>query len=389
MRPSKNIIDFIHSFEGYHKAMPDGRCTAYPDVGNPSTGEPWTIGFGTTQYRGPGLKKYKRAKVLRGDVLTEAEAETEFLAHVNYVAQVVNRLNPNLNQHQFDAAVSFFHNNGFYNSAGEWSLQAQRLKDGDLARFEIMLPQYTKGGNGVTLAGLVRRRQGELAIWRKGGSKVSKVGWLALTRRNDKYILSAMDNDTALHEHEFTTTAGLISLLRQYPDAGTTVVTKEGWEPAKKELGSPQPSTNVATLIKTTTRLPNNLVQLLLRVGDESIPCVSGQGYAQFFRKPSDPRSVPGNMEPIPQGRYVIGQEEWAGAPGDWNKLHSTPGIGPWWVAITATFSDDRGSFGFHSDYGPVGSAGCVVFQTRDNAERFLSSLRKFKPRYLDVQWGL
>ena len=343
LRPSERIIEFIDGFEGYHKELPNGDCTAYPDPGNTRTGEPWTIGKGTTSYRGPGLKKYGRAKVMKGDVLTRAEAEEEFIAYVNHVGVLVNRLNPNLTQNQFDACVSFFHNNGFYKPIdGSWSLQAERLRGGELALFAARLPQYNKGADGVPLAGLVRRRAGELAIWKEGGSKVSKVGWLALTRRGDKYILSALDGDTALHEHEFKTTAQLISLLRQYPDAGTTVVTKEDWEPPKKEIGSPQVDTRVATLVKTSTRLPNNLVQLLLRIGDESIPCVSGQGYAQFFRKPSDPRSVPGNMEPIPQGRYVIGTEDWAGAPGDWNRLHSTPGIGPWWVAITATFSDDR-----------------------------------------------
>jgi lysozyme len=378
VKPSPQVIKFIHSFEGYHRKLPNGDCTAYPDPGS-KDGKPWTIGYGTTIYRAAGLAKYGRQTVAKGDTLTEAQAKTEFDAAVHYFGSVAQQTNPNLTQNQYDALVSFFYN------AGVNTPQTERVRKGDFAAFEARLPSYNKGGDGTVMPGLVRRRAAELEMWR--GKKVSKVGWLALTRNNDKYILRAMDGDTAVAQHEFTTTAGLISLLRQYPDAGTTVVTKEDWVPAKTQV-TPPADTKVATLIKTTTKLPGNLTQLLVRVGDETISCVSGQGYAQEFRKPSDPRSRPGSMQPIPQGRYTLGSEEWAGTPGDWTKSFG-PGLGPWWVALTATFSDDRSAFGFHSDYGPEGSAGCVVFQTRSDAEKFLAAIRKHKPRYLDVNWGL
>lgn len=381
MKYSKRCLDVIRSFEGYHRALPSGDCRAYPDVGS-KDGKPYTIGWGTTRYRGAGLARYGRATVALTDVLTRDEAENEFQLAVEMFSAKVNALNPNLTQGQHDAATSFMYN------AGTGTKQSERLAAGDLKGFEAALPLYNKGGDGKVLAGLVRRRAEELALWR--GGSVVKVGWLALTRRNDKNILSAMDGDTVRFEHEWNTTAQLVGLLRQYPDAGTTVVTKENWTaPNEGIIEQPAKDTSVATLVKTSTKLPNNLTQLLLRIGDESIPCVSGQGYAQNFRRPSDPRSVPGNMEPIPQGRYLFGKEDWKGAPGDWTASWG-PGLGPWWVGLSATFSDDRGSFGCHYDPpGAPGSAGCVVFQTKENSEKFLAALRKYKPRHLDVQWGL
>jgi len=361
--------------------LPNGDCKGYPDPGTAS-GKPYTIGWGTTQYRTAGLAKYGRTYVLLSDTLTEKQADAEFQAAVAVYAAIVNRLNPSLTQGQFDAAVSFVYN------AGPGTKQSDRLKNNDLKGFEVMLAAYNKGGDGKVLQGLVNRRAAELALWR-GTEEMAKVGWLALTRRGDKYYLTGMDGDTAVKQHEFKTTAELISLLRQYPEAGTTVVTKEEWTaPVNGLVELPEPPISQptsATLIRTTTKLPNNLTQLLFRIGDQVIPCVSGQGHAQHFRKPTDPRSVPGNMEPIPQGRYIVGSVEWKGRPGDWSQSFG-PGLGPVWVGLSATFSDDRGSFGIHRDDGPVGSAGCVVFKQVD-LEKLLPLLKNV--RYLDVQWGV
>lgn len=380
LEPSKNCIDLIKKYEGYHTALPNGDCKAYRDPGS-ADGLPYTIGWGTTQYRAGGLAKYGRARVMLTDTLTRAEADGELEAAIRVFAGGVNKLSRQLSQSQFDAAVSFFYNTGLGNK------QAERIRSGDFKAFEVMLPAYNKGGDGKVLQGLVRRRADELAMWRNGA--VAKVGWIALTLRKDKYILSAMDGDTVRHEHEWKSTAQLISLLRQYPEAGTTVVTKEGWESPVNGIVAEEPQVAHATLVKTTTRLPNNLVLLHLKIGGETIPCVSGQGYAQNFRRPSDPRSVPGNMEPIPQGKYIFGREEWAGAPGDWSKSHGA-GLGPVWIGLSATFSDDRGSFGCHYDPpGAPGSAGCVVFQTKEATEQFLAALRKHKPRHLVVDWGI
>ena len=380
--PSQQCYDLIKRFEGYHRALPNGDCKGYPDPGTAS-GKPFTIGWGTTQYRTAGLAKYGRTYVLLSDTLTREQADAEFRAAVAVYAAIVNRLNSSLTQGQFDAAVSFCYN------AGINTKQSDRLKNGDLKGFEVMLAAYNKGGDGKVLQGLVNRRADELALWRDGttsGGVAMQIGWLALTRRNDKYILSAMDGDTVRKEHEFTSTAQLISLLRQYPEAGTTVVTKEEWvAPVDGVTTEPVQQSDVMTLVKTTTKLPNNLTQLLLRCKGKEYPCLSGQGYAQQFRKPGDPRSVPGNMEPIPQGRYIVGSVEWKGRPGDWSQSFG-PGLGPVWVGLSATFSDDRGSFGIHRDDGPQGSAGCVTF-TQAVLEELLPNLKGI--RYLDVNWGL
>ena len=133
------------------------------------------------------------------------------------------------------------------------------------------------------------------------------------------------------------------------------------------------------------------LRRLSLQIGDDTFSVASGARGAQTLRRPQDPRSTPGNLEPIPQGRYVIGAIEFANGKdnyeGSWGH-----GLGPMWVGLDAEFSDDRGAFGFHQDHnigGSPGSAGCVVFRNVSDLKRFVSALRKHKPKHLSVEWGL
>lgn len=44
---SRTGIDFIKSFEGCEKDLPNGSFQAYPDPGS-ADGHPWTIGWGST-----------------------------------------------------------------------------------------------------------------------------------------------------------------------------------------------------------------------------------------------------------------------------------------------------------------------------------------------------
>jgi len=376
-KPSKRCYELIQEFEGYHKALLSGACKAYPDPGS-ANGLPVTIGWGTTVYRNAGLARYGRTKVHLSDVLTRAEADKEFEAAVEIFAALVNKANPNLTQNQFDAAVSFTYN------LGPNTKQMERLKKGQLNEFAASLALYNQGRDGRPMPGLIRRRAAELALW-KEDSVSTKVTWLALTRRTGKYILTAMAGDTAIKEHEWKTKAELQRLLALYPNAGTAVPTTSEWVPEKEATESEPVKPTTAILKRTTNRLPNGLFQLVMSVGDKNFLCVSGQGYAQQFRKPSDPRSVPGNMEPIPQGKYTIGKVEWKGAPGDWSKTWG-PGLGACWIALSATFSDDRGAFGIHKDEGAPGSAGCVVFSQAE-LTKLLPFLEGVK--YLDVQWGV
>jgi hypothetical protein len=314
------------------------------------------------------------------DTLTRSEAESELQAEIAVIEAAVNKMTKSLTQNQFNVAVSLFYNTGINTK------QAQRLRQGDLDGFIRHLPLYNKGGNGKVLAGLDRRRKAEIELWNKDKTPMQpKVTWIALTRRDRSNVLRGMAGPLQTAEHTWTTKAELIALLQRYVDAGTAVVTTENWTP---EATAPQPQptpSDTAKLIKTTTRLPGNLFQLLFKVGNKSFPCVSGQGDVQNFRRPQDPRSVPGNREPLPQGRYRIGAPQWKAGKDNWNASWG-PGLGPVWLDLDATFSDDRGAFGIHRDDAGPGSAGCVVF-----TQGILTELLKVigTVKFLDVDWGL
>ena len=149
----------------------------------------------------------------------------------------------------------------------------------------------------------------------------------------------------------------------------------------------PTPKTDTVTLTRTGTRA-NGLEKLRLQFGGDSFTVFSGQPHAQYFRRPQDPRSVAGNMEPIPQGKYTIGKADWVNGEGNMSGSWG-PGLGPVWIPISATFSDDRGSFGFHLDAGPIGSAGCVVFPNSADLKRFCDVLAPLSGVTLDVDWGI
>jgi hypothetical protein len=304
------------------------------------------------------------------------------MAAIDVAAASVNRMTRKLTQSQFDAAVSFVFN------AGPNTKQKERLEAGDLEGFARALPLYNKGGNGKVLAGLVARRKAELELWNKdkGAAPVTTPTWIALTRKSGdkpKNIFRAMNAANVMSEQVWESREDLVKLLTAVPSAGTAVVTVEDWEP-EGELIKPQPA-DAARLIKTTTRLPGGFYQLLFKVGDKSFTCISGLGYAQNFRRPQDPRSYPGNAEPIPAGRYRIGPVEWKGKPYDWSASWG-PGLGACWIALDATFSDDRSAFGIHEDQSQPGSLGCVVF-TRSELTELLKVINTVK--FLDVDWGL
>lgn len=134
------------------------------------------------------------------------------------------------------------------------------------------------------------------------------------------------------------------------------------------------------------------LRKLVLTIGNETFSVASGAPGRQNFRRPQDPRSSPGNLEPIPQGVY-----RFEGSPDFVNGVDSYEGswgsgLGPVWHGLSATFSDDRGNFGIHED-GNIGfaqgSAGCVVFSSLSDLKKYVAAWRKFRPETLEVNWGL
>lgn len=145
MKISQSGVDFIASFEGYHKALPDGRCTTYYCPAGVLT-----IGYGCTE----GIKP--------GEVWTKKQAlerfKKELTKHEKFVNDQTTHLT--LNQAQYDMLVSFCYN------CGPGALKTL-LANRNMQQIGDALPRYNKGG-GKVLAGLVRRRADERRIWMNG-----------------------------------------------------------------------------------------------------------------------------------------------------------------------------------------------------------------------------
>jgi len=152
-------ITLIKSFEGC-------RLTAYKPVAAETY---WTIGWG---HYGPDVKQ--------GMTITQAEADAmlvkdlaKYEAYVNNPAYVP--ITAQLTQNQFDALVSFCYNCG----AGNLKTLCTGRTAAEIA---ASIPKYNKG-SGQVLAGLVRRRAAEVALFNKedetdmAESKPSKTGF--------------------------------------------------------------------------------------------------------------------------------------------------------------------------------------------------------------------
>jgi GH24 family phage-related lysozyme (muramidase) len=140
----------IKQFEGCAKLRPDGCFEAYPDPG--TGGDPWTIGWGAT---GAGIGP--------GTVWTEAECDARLEADLaRYAAEVARALgDAPTTQHQFDALVSFHYNTGAIARATLTTLH----KASDFAGAAAEFGKWVNAG-GRRLAGLVRRREAEAALYR-------------------------------------------------------------------------------------------------------------------------------------------------------------------------------------------------------------------------------
>lgn len=139
-------VDLIKSFEGYHRALPDGSCVAYRCPAGV-----WTLGFGNTVGIKPGM------------VWTRDEAEAALRRELaTFEAGVVRLVTVPLNQNEYDALVSFAYNCGL--GALERSTILRKLNAGDREGAADAFNLWTKGG-GKVLPGLVRRRKAEAALF--------------------------------------------------------------------------------------------------------------------------------------------------------------------------------------------------------------------------------
>lgn len=138
MKTSKQGKDLIKKYEGC-------RLKAYKPV---PTEKYWTIGWG---HYGPDVKA--------GQVITQQQADKIFDADLPKYEGPVNNLGMNLNQNEFDALVSFCYNCG----AGNLS---KLCSSKNKVRIAQVMPLYNKGG-GKVLAGLTRRRNEEVALFKR------------------------------------------------------------------------------------------------------------------------------------------------------------------------------------------------------------------------------
>lgn len=139
MNISSHGLALIESFEGYS-------YNAYWD----SYGRVWTVGYGETQGVGSG------------STMTRAQAQADLERRVaSEYEPAIKNLGVPLNQNQFDALCSFVWNLG----PGSMSWDVGRyLRAHEYQRAADAMLEYDRAG-GVVLAGLVRRRQAERALF--------------------------------------------------------------------------------------------------------------------------------------------------------------------------------------------------------------------------------
>ena len=117
----------------------------------------WTIGAGHTENAG-GLEPGPDVSVTLAEALAMFETDiARFEAGVNRAVTVP------LQQHEFDALVSFHYNTGAISTG----TVDDKLNRGDRAAAMATLNQYIKGG-GKTIAGLVARRAREKQLFETG-----------------------------------------------------------------------------------------------------------------------------------------------------------------------------------------------------------------------------
>lgn len=122
----------------------------------------WTIGYGHT---GP--------EVVAGLTITEAQAEAYLAADVQDAVHCVNRLvTVELSQEEFDALVDFVFNLGQGAFAGSTLLR--ELNTGSFAAAAAQFDKWDRAG-GVVVAGLLRRRQAEGALFQQNSAQQEEV----------------------------------------------------------------------------------------------------------------------------------------------------------------------------------------------------------------------
>lgn len=136
-------VRFIAQWEGF-------KSYAYYDT----TGHVWTIGYGHTN------------GVYKDLVCTKAKALEWLKTDANKVAKLINALDMNINQAQFDALVCFGFNVGTGNLR-QSSLLKYVKHSAPVGNVMAEFYKWTRSG-GKVLLGLVLRREGESMLYGEG-----------------------------------------------------------------------------------------------------------------------------------------------------------------------------------------------------------------------------
>lgn len=145
---SQEGLDLIKNYEGF--SSKPYLCSA---------GVP-TIGYGATYY--PNGKRVS----LTDESITEEWAEVMLAKMLEYYEQEVDAMTTDLiNQHQFDALVSFAYNCGTQNLKKSTLLKIVNINPNE-PNIELEFMKWNKA-KGKTIAGLTKRRAAEAALYFK------------------------------------------------------------------------------------------------------------------------------------------------------------------------------------------------------------------------------
>ena len=156
MKISDAGLDRIKGYEGYMKALPDGRCAAYQDkfkdkkTGRVHVDKP-TIGWGCTE------------GVEMGMIWTKEQAEARLLKEIaKHESALMRMVTVDVNQNQIDALLALSYNIG--SEALKSSTTMKKLNAGDNIAAAKAFSLFNKAG-GIVLSDLVSRRASEAGLF--------------------------------------------------------------------------------------------------------------------------------------------------------------------------------------------------------------------------------
>jgi GH24 family phage-related lysozyme (muramidase) len=280
---SQQAIEFIKSFEAFRTNLyndPAGHCS---------------IGYGHLVHRGNCDGRASESEFTGG--VTESRATEMLRTHLTGVEAVVNEaVEVHLNQHQFDALVSFAYNvgtgrRGTASQEGSGFLGSallRRLNSGDYDAVPSELARWNRAG-GRVLPGLTRRRTAEGRMFSSGDYSTGQSRGLELANSvtGDPVADAALETEGAEHPDTSMAAAAMqVTLPAHCPvnaadDANSAHFTlaefasSDGADTPRGAIG------NVQTLM-------NQLEVLRAELGGNPITIISG------YRSPSHNTSVGG-----------------------------------------------------------------------------------------------